>query len=222
MLAFVFLRSADEAGKQLADSETHAVSQIDKAHDAAAQGTMGRATVVALGPMPNGAASPPISPPSPPTTRASDSPPVLRGSDDRLVRGERRKLRRRGSLRVGHMLVGQDRRGQRHEVRNRDPLHGIRRHGGLGRVLVGLHLLSPTMQAADKARMDDSFSFRTTVPLRRQFDPLKVKAAVFGTMVALGVGLFANWVISSERESFSRADRRVVPTEVQAAQVDSR
>jgi hypothetical protein len=48
VLAFVFLRSADEAGKQIADSETHAVSQIDKAYDAAAQGTMGRATVVAL------------------------------------------------------------------------------------------------------------------------------------------------------------------------------
>lgn len=70
--------------------------------------------------------------------------------------------------------------------------------------------------------MDDSFSFRATVPLRRQFDPLKVKAAVFGTMVALGVGLFANWVISSERESFSRAARHVMPTEVQAAQVDGR
>ena len=48
VLGFVVLRSADEAGKQLADSETHAVSQIDKAHDAAAQATMGRATVVAL------------------------------------------------------------------------------------------------------------------------------------------------------------------------------
>jgi len=48
VLAFVFLRGADEAGKQIADSETHAISQIDKAYDAAAQGTMGRATVVAL------------------------------------------------------------------------------------------------------------------------------------------------------------------------------
>jgi hypothetical protein len=46
--AFVFLRGADVAGKQIADSETHAVSQIDTAYDAAAQGTMGRATVVAL------------------------------------------------------------------------------------------------------------------------------------------------------------------------------
>jgi hypothetical protein len=48
VLAFVFLRGADVAGKQIADSETHAVSQIDKAYDAAAQGTMGRATVVAV------------------------------------------------------------------------------------------------------------------------------------------------------------------------------
>jgi hypothetical protein len=47
-LAFVFLRSADEAGKQIADSQTKAVSQIDRAYDAAAQGTMGRAVVVAL------------------------------------------------------------------------------------------------------------------------------------------------------------------------------
>ncbi|MBA3739200.1 MAG: hypothetical protein H0W97_11625 [Actinobacteria bacterium] len=48
VLAFVFLRSADEAGKQIADSQTDAVSQIDRAYDAAAQGTMGRAVVVAL------------------------------------------------------------------------------------------------------------------------------------------------------------------------------
>ena len=48
VLAFVFLRSADQAGKQIADSQTGAVSQIDRAYDAAAQGTMGRAVVVAL------------------------------------------------------------------------------------------------------------------------------------------------------------------------------
>ncbi len=46
VLAFVFLRSADEAGKQI--SQAGAVSQIDRAYDAAAQGTMGRAVVVAL------------------------------------------------------------------------------------------------------------------------------------------------------------------------------
>jgi hypothetical protein len=48
VLAFVFLRSADQAGKRIADSQTGAVSQIDRAYDAAAQGTMGRAVVVAL------------------------------------------------------------------------------------------------------------------------------------------------------------------------------
>jgi hypothetical protein len=47
-LAFVFLRSADEAGKQIADSHLEAVSQTARAYDAAAQGTMGRAVVVAL------------------------------------------------------------------------------------------------------------------------------------------------------------------------------
>lgn len=48
VLAFVFLRSADEAGKQVADTQEQAVSQIDRAYDAAAQGTMGRAIVVAV------------------------------------------------------------------------------------------------------------------------------------------------------------------------------
>lgn len=68
--------------------------------------------------------------------------------------------------------------------------------------------------------MDDSFSFRSTVPLRREFDPLVVKAAVFGTLVVLGIGLFANWVMRSERESFSRADRGVIPSDVEAEPLD--
>jgi hypothetical protein len=69
--------------------------------------------------------------------------------------------------------------------------------------------------------MGDSFSFRSTVPLRREFDPLAVKAAVFGSLVVLGIGFFSNWVIRSERESFSRATRREIPAEVDAAQVDA-
>jgi len=47
VLAWVFLRGADEAGKQLGAVNEQAVSQIDKAYDAAAQGTIGRAVVVA-------------------------------------------------------------------------------------------------------------------------------------------------------------------------------
>ena len=47
-VAFVFLRGADEAGKQIAGSQSEAISQIDLAFDAEAQGTMGRAVVAAL------------------------------------------------------------------------------------------------------------------------------------------------------------------------------
>ena len=68
--------------------------------------------------------------------------------------------------------------------------------------------------------MDDSFSFRSTVPLRREFDPLAVKAGVFGTLIVLGIGLFANWVIRSERESFSRADRGATASDVDAEPLD--
>ena len=54
--------------------------------------------------------------------------------------------------------------------------------------------------------MDDSFAFRTTVPIRRRPDPLLVKAAIALGVVALLVGIFASWVASSERRSFARAD----------------
>ena len=47
VIAFVVLSGADEAGKQIADAESGAVAQIDTAYDAAAQGTVGRAVVVA-------------------------------------------------------------------------------------------------------------------------------------------------------------------------------
>lgn len=47
VLAFVLLRSADEAGHQLGGANEQAVSEIDRANDAAAQGTLGRAAVVA-------------------------------------------------------------------------------------------------------------------------------------------------------------------------------
>jgi hypothetical protein len=47
-LAFVFLRGADEAGTQIAGSRSEAIAQIDQAYDAAAQGTIRRAAMVAL------------------------------------------------------------------------------------------------------------------------------------------------------------------------------
>ena len=57
--------------------------------------------------------------------------------------------------------------------------------------------------------MDDSFAFRTDVPLRRQVDPTLVKAGILSTLVVLGIGLFASWIVASERASFARTDDRV-------------
>jgi hypothetical protein len=47
VVGFVVLSGADEAGTQIADAESDTVAQIDTAHDAAAQGTVGRAVVAA-------------------------------------------------------------------------------------------------------------------------------------------------------------------------------
>jgi hypothetical protein len=47
VLAFVFLRGADEAGRQIAGARSETVEQIDRAYDAAARGMLGRAVVVA-------------------------------------------------------------------------------------------------------------------------------------------------------------------------------
>ena len=68
--------------------------------------------------------------------------------------------------------------------------------------------------------MDDSFAFRTAVPLRRRFDPGVVKAAVFGTLLVLAIGLFARWIAASERDSLSRAITREVPKEATAGPGD--
>ena len=47
VIAFVILSGADEAGRELGDAGSDTVAQIDAAYDAAAQGTIGRAMVVA-------------------------------------------------------------------------------------------------------------------------------------------------------------------------------
>ena len=50
--------------------------------------------------------------------------------------------------------------------------------------------------------MDDSFAFRTTVPLRRQFDPTVVKLAVFVTIVVLSIGVFVDLGRDQRTEQF--------------------
>jgi len=59
--------------------------------------------------------------------------------------------------------------------------------------------------------MDDSFSFRTTLPQRPRIDPWMVKGAVIGTLILLGIGVFAGWVVASERASFARLHHRGSP-----------
>ena len=49
--------------------------------------------------------------------------------------------------------------------------------------------------------MDDSFVYRTTVPIRREVNPRVWKAAFAIALVVIVVGLFARWVTASERRS---------------------
>ncbi|HZB01777.1 MAG TPA: hypothetical protein VE800_06685 [Actinomycetota bacterium] len=46
VLAFVFLRGADEAGRRIADDQGGAVAQVARAQDVAAQAALGRAVVL--------------------------------------------------------------------------------------------------------------------------------------------------------------------------------
>jgi hypothetical protein len=68
--------------------------------------------------------------------------------------------------------------------------------------------------------MDDSFAFRSTAPLRRRVEPWAVKAALVGTLIVLGVGAFAGWVIASERASFEPAHGRPVGLDVGVSRID--
>jgi hypothetical protein len=67
------------------------------------------------------------------------------------------------------------------------------------------------MERAMHRGMDDAFTFRTTLPSRRRLDPRLVKAAILGALVVLGAGLFARWVVASERASFATSVQRVAP-----------
>jgi hypothetical protein len=51
--------------------------------------------------------------------------------------------------------------------------------------------------------MDDAFTYRTTAPVRREIDPRLVAAAIVLVIVLTGVGLFAHWVVASERRSLA-------------------
>jgi hypothetical protein len=52
--------------------------------------------------------------------------------------------------------------------------------------------------------MDDTFTFRGRMP-RRRVDPLALKAAVAAALIIAATGVFAKFVIDSERRSVARA-----------------
>ena len=60
--------------------------------------------------------------------------------------------------------------------------------------------------------MDDSFAYRTTLPPGPRVDPWVVRGAVVGTLILLAIGLFAHWVVRSERESFARGIHPMMPS----------
>jgi hypothetical protein len=69
--------------------------------------------------------------------------------------------------------------------------------------------------------MDDSFSFRARIPIRRRIDPWALKASLAVVLIALGIGAFAHWVIASEDASDARAARRRVTEAVAVTQIAS-
>ncbi|MCD6022955.1 MAG: hypothetical protein K0R20_2665 [Actinomycetia bacterium] len=60
--------------------------------------------------------------------------------------------------------------------------------------------------------MDESFAYRTTLPPGPRLEPWLVKGVVVLVVLALGIGLFARWVVASERASFARGSQRVSPS----------
>lgn len=56
--------------------------------------------------------------------------------------------------------------------------------------------------------MDDTFAFDGRMP-RRSIDPLAMKAAVAAALIVAATGVFAKFVIDSERRSVARAEARV-------------
>jgi hypothetical protein len=69
--------------------------------------------------------------------------------------------------------------------------------------------------------MDDSFSFRARIPMRRRIDPWALKAGLVVALIALGIGTFAHWVIASENASLARAAHRRVTEDVAVTQIAS-
>lgn len=81
----------------------------------------------------------------------------------------------------------------------------------------GEETLTPARLCADtRAKMSDTFSFEAASrPLRRRVDPRAMRAAVAAFVIFCALGMFARWVIGSERAS-QRAPSGIVPSSLAA------
>ena len=96
-------------------------------------------------------------------------------------------------------------------------MHGDSRPGCLVPVLViaSARARRPSVLPPGRryeGELDDSFTYRTTLPQGPRVEPWLVKGAVVLVVLALGIGLFARWVVASERASFARGHQRVLPS----------
>ena len=135
--AFVFLSGADEAGTEIADARSETLAQIDRAYDAAAQGTVGRAVVVAqtlYAEQGTFTTDLPTLSAFDPGLRFTSGPSTDPETVSYAVGGmEFAAAVRSGS---GGLLVAEDRREQQDQLRERCDVHGKSRPGGLVPVLV--------------------------------------------------------------------------------------
>jgi hypothetical protein len=69
--------------------------------------------------------------------------------------------------------------------------------------------------------MDDSFSFRARIPMRRRIDPWALKGGLAVAVIAFGIAAFAHWVIASEDASLARVARHRVSEDVAVTQIAS-
>ena len=177
---------------------------------------MGRAVVVARPCTPSRGPSPPISRRSRRSTRVSVHLRPVDGPPDGLLRRQRERVRGRGPIGIGCLLVGEDRRGQQDQLRERGDVHRERRPGRLVPVLV-----IPSAEAGRPSVLRLRRRYDGDGRLLRLPDHAATGAAdravagqvrVVLVVLALGIGLFARWVGESERASFARGHQRMLPS----------
>ena len=200
----MFLSSADEAGKQIADAQSETVAQIDRAYDAAAQGTIGRAVVVAqslhaeqgsfttdLATLSALRSRAPVHVRSVRTAPTTVSYAVSGSEFGAAVRSESGTC---WWVKIDASSVTTYGSGT--------PVHGERRHGRLRRVLVAPPDRSLSLRPQRRYERDGRLlRLPDHAAAAPRVDPWMVKAAVVRRRSSFsGSALFARWVVASERD----------------------